>query len=510
MIILSSTRISSSSFPVHVIAYFKCLIFHYMWFFVRSEEHTHWENIPNDPTKLCPGHHGGSACNNGGLRQPRNNASARPYCPHHLSIVATETRLLKRIKVFREQSGVDLQNSEKQPKPPNPRKILNRPAGSRTQSAEHKDLMKRLENLEHKVWDARQLWLQEKAVKEKYRTKLKRLSTDMDSELDNRVAEEKLAFDEEIKQLRTELDVEKANGQRKDVLIQRHQAAVQSARSKTSHARDATNRAIQLASTKEKQLTKLHHKLDSRQRQFSSELDTERAKALRKDMIIQRHQASVEAARSKAADARAKMNSAIQESVTIENQLSETQVELAHAQKPNRRRVPKDPEAAARFRAKDLVSDWIEPRQWDREESKWVLAKAAMDLKIDGAEMAQCMGRQRAVKLDKTTSGNVRRQVAKISSLMEKADEGALGVYLSSIETKVLAEHVPADVRRLLITQWVEKVQEFWSRERCALLKSITMTSNAAWAWFRSLLGLELVDSEGGKRWLAKTIDGNV
>ena len=57
-------------------------------------------------------------------------------------------------------------------------------------------------------------------------------------------------------------------------------------------------------------------------------------------------------------------------------------------------------------------------------------------------------------------------------------------------------ENLPESVKRALIKKWVEKVQAFWSKDRCALLKSATTTSNEKWLWFRTLLSRTVVDGQ--------------
>ena len=63
---------------------------------------------------------------------------------------------------------------------------------------------------------------------------------------------------------------------------------------------------------------------------------------------------------------------------------------------------------------------------------------------------------------------------------------------------------IPTKIRRELITIWVKKLQAFWSKDKCAFLKSATLTSNNNWLWFRSLLSRIVVDG----KWVTKVIDG--
>jgi len=97
-----------------------------------------------------------------------------------------------------------------------------------------------------------------------------------------------------------------------------------------------------------------------------------------------------------------------------------------------------------------------------------------------------------------------------LSSHLRPSDRGtkdtsAAAASVSDTECCSILQVIPAAVRKWIIEDWVTKLQEFWSLRRCAYLKSITLTSNSCWSWFRALLGREI--KEG--KWVDKVIDGN-
>ena len=159
---------------------------------------------------------------------------------------------------------------------------------------------------------------------------------------------------------------------------------------------------------------------------------------------------------------------------------------------------------AARGRASKIIDQHFKPGGWTEDEAAWVLAKIANKLNITGGDIAARIGRQKK----KTELGTeaLRTQRYKMQAAVDQIGFAALTEYLQHLPPTQLAEYIPPETRQLLIRGWVEKVQEFWSLRRCAYLKSVTLTSNSNWGWFRSLLGREVVDGQ----WVNKVIDGYI
>ena len=74
------------------------------------------------------------------------------------------------------------------------------------------------------------------------------------------------------------------------------------------------------------------------------------------------------------------------------------------------------------------------------------------------------------------------------------SDSSAFAVYLRRMDAAMLAELIPGVVRRLLISDYVAKVEKFWSPDRCALVKVQLKISNPGWVWMRQLLGRSIND----------------
>ena len=116
---------------------------------------------------LCPGHRGGTPCSDGGRCAKRKNGRHRSHCEQHFPFLAREQRILKTIRLFFEESGVDLSagggmSVAQRPNPP-PRKVLKRPVRPRATPPGQQDLQKKIDNLQHKLDDTRQDYERAKA-----------------------------------------------------------------------------------------------------------------------------------------------------------------------------------------------------------------------------------------------------------------------------------------------------------------------------------------------------------
>ena len=190
--------------------------------------------------------------------------------------------------------------------------------------------------------------------------------------------------------------------------------------------------------------------------------------------------------------------------ILVQKQLAEVKAET-----PSVRATPAaNPRKAAKKRA-EALQVYFSRRKWTKLEINWVLAQAAVleELSID--DIATSMGQLTIHRYQRRSTSSPQKlnvDVAKFKDLHRVTEGKALSLFLSSIEAKVLVEEIPAEARRMLIRQWVAKVQEFWSKDRCALLKSATTTSNEKWTWFRALLGRVVVNG----KWEDHAIDGTL
>ena len=154
-----------------------------------------------------------------------------------------------------------------------------------------------------------------------------------------------------------------------------------------------------------------------------------------------------------------------------------------------------------------VVMTVIDAEGWSDDGLQWVLANIAALRSYHSDDIATKIERLTSWK-HRTTTGSpaskVSRAVQDFKALHRVAGAHALSLFLHSIETKVLCEVIPVEARRHLIREWVAKLQAFWSKDRCALLKSATTTSNEKWLWYRSLLGRVVIDG----KWKDKEIDG--
>ena len=101
---------------------------------------------------------------------------------------------------------------------------------------------------------------------------------------------------------------------------------------------------------------------------------------------------------------------------------------------------------------------------------------------------AKNMRKSRKADHEQTCDKTTRRSANQIKTLVTKHPL-SLQRYLCSLETDKCMDLVPVDIRRLVITQWKDKVQQFWSAQRCCLLKATICLSNENWIWLRQLLG---------------------
>ena len=74
----------------------------------------------------------------------------------------------------------------------------------------------------------------------------------------------------------------------------------------------------------------------------------------------------------------------------------------------------------------------------------------------------------------------------------------------------IACTYVPDKLRRHVIRQWVQKVENFWSAGRCAYTKGRMMVSNARWLLQANVMFRTYVPGDGKKkaRYVAKKIDG--
>lgn len=143
-----------------------------------------------------------------------------------------------------------------------------------------------------------------------------------------------------------------------------------------------------------------------------------------------------------------------------------------------------DPQKNARKRAVMLIENYIHPRGWDADDTLHVLGKVAQALNLDVSLLMEASTDKRTVSHFPVLS----------TSEASQQHQSAFSMYLQRMDPAILADIVPDKVRQLLITRYVEKVQEFWSVERCALIKYSLRISERNWVWMRQLLGRTVTD----------------
>ena len=139
------------------------------------------------------------------------------------------------------------------------------------------------------------------------------------------------------------------------------------------------------------------------------------------------------------------------------------------------------------------------PSHWDKASVRWILARIAVAKDISGSELADSvieLSTDRYRHKNGAPETRAMVNVPKYQDLHRAGGNDALIAFLNTIEVAILAELLPAKVREYLIGEWSGKVQEFWSRRRLGLLKSITTTSNKNWLWYRTLLGRQVRDGK--------------
>ena len=105
--------------------------------------------------KVCPGF-GTTQCSDEGRRQTYKvgkKVRFRSHCTLHYSQLGKQKKLAKQIDQFHAETGIDLTKTDVITSAPPPRQ-LTRTSGVRASTVEHKDLMKQIRNLEHKLKDS--------------------------------------------------------------------------------------------------------------------------------------------------------------------------------------------------------------------------------------------------------------------------------------------------------------------------------------------------------------------
>ena len=220
-----------------------------------------------------------------------------------------------------------------------------------------------------------------------------------------------------------------------------------------------------------------------------SEVNLEAISASRSRSVLIRYQEYVDRLKS---DHRAKRKRArdAQECVVAE------EASACTTQSSKRRRTSLQPRKSSARRCKEYIETF--PEHWSTEETQWVLAQIAATREVPPEALAESV-RNLTVhkgKWNRQTTSQHQKDALRFQELYKSTETDAFTVLLSSLEEDVLVKLIPTTARRAIIRQWVSKVQEFWSKDRCALLKSATTTSNEAWQWFRTLLGRSVVDGE--------------
>ena len=126
-----------------------------------------------------------------------------------------------------------------------------------------------------------------------------------------------------------------------------------------------------------------------------------------------------------------------------------------------------------------MIRNYIEPRGWEAPDIRFVIGKVAQHYKLSADEVVDS-------SMDKR--GRTAFPVA--------TDKSSFELYLDRMDAAMLAELIPDDTRRLLISRYVSKVEEFWSPGRCSLIKTSIRISISNWVWLRQLLGRS-VDEKG-------------
>ena len=113
--------------------------------------------LPFDPLKRCPVF-GKSPCSDNGLREPRKGGrnqsiKYRPFCAIHTTHKRRYDRLVKDIERFHNETGINLCAEHTVTSAPPPR-VLTRVGGSRVATVEHKEMTKKIRDLEQKLADS--------------------------------------------------------------------------------------------------------------------------------------------------------------------------------------------------------------------------------------------------------------------------------------------------------------------------------------------------------------------
>ena len=158
-----------------------------------------------------------------------------------------------------------------------------------------------------------------------------------------------------------------------------------------------------------------------------------------------------------------------------------------------------DPRAVAHKRAVKLRESYIEPRAWSAEDVLWVIGKLAIEYHLaPGSVQQACINAKPGPELqsEQYIDRQTKQASKEIGSQLAIHTNSAFAAYLRRVDAALLADLVPADTRKLLISRWVAKLQAVWSPNRCAIIKGTIGLSNANWTWLRQLLG-RMVNSDG-------------
>ena len=393
-----------------------------------------------DP-KPCPGHAGCTPCSDGGNRQRRKDGHYRSHCSKHLNLLRRETVLRKHLQTFFNDSGLDLSNQKILNTSTPPPRTMQRPTGPRAKTKEHQELRKQIANLEHKLRDMQQIHESLKQSRAKANRKRRRIS----DEAGGALKKQRAKFD-------TVMDAERFQ----------HELQIQS----------------------------LQDSLAIAQR------DVERA------------QTRLERQRAQVVDWKAQLKSAKANAKGLQLECEAITADLdGIAVKGMRARTSTKPWKVAARRADVLLEESIIPRKWTSEGLLWVLAELVVKKGLDVSSLLECVLRLTTEKWSNHSDdleARTRTDVDRLRVAYRVVDKMSWAKFLSTLPSEELLESIPDDTRIALIKNWVAKMQAFWSKDRCALLKSATTTSNENWNWFRGLLGRTVEDG----KWVDHSIDG--
>ena len=432
--------------------------------------------------RLCPGHKGRTPCSDGGLRAPRSSGQYRSHCRKHWPFISQEKRLRKNIQDFFDASGVDLSNQHTVDTIANPpvRKTLTRPVRPRAPSEDLTALVKELDNLKHKLADTQRDYANLKRAKQSSDRKVRRLSQQFGKDLE----QEQAAFDLKVLDVRSIGEVHLAEERRRGEV----------------HLAEERRRS-------ERQKSELQSELDTVQ----SQVETQLLESTKADRRLQKQIDYIAKLKTKVKETASNSRAKDEELADIERKYEQACAELAASDKlkATRARTSGDPRHASKRRSELLLS--CIPEHWLEESIRWTIARVAAASGVRANALAESVVALTTLK-NKHKGASIEHKLKEDVANLKEAyracdgDGAALSRFLQSIEQKILLDQLPGETRMELTRQWVAKLQAFWSKSRCALLKSVTCTSNENWQWFRGLLGRVVEDG----KWKDLSIDGKI